>query len=71
MTGARPSETFTRYGVVDLCFAAVFVCYIDRVNTSVAAIAMQSEFGWTETAKGLVLSSFFVGYMLTMAVAAG
>ena len=69
MNSVNPAETSKRYAVVGLCFAAVFVCYIDRVNISVAAIAMQSEFGWTETTKGLVLSSFFVGYMLTMAVA--
>ena len=69
MSTASGAETSRRYGVVGMCFAAVFVCYIDRVNISVAAIAMQSEFGWSETTKGLVLSSFFVGYMLTQAVA--
>lgn len=69
MSAIGSAETSKRYAVVGMCFAAVFVCYIDRVNISVAAIAMQSEFGWTETTKGLVLSSFFVGYMLTMAVA--
>ncbi|MGR9090845.1 MAG: ACS family MFS transporter [Gammaproteobacteria bacterium] len=55
-----------RYTVVGLCFLAVFVCYIDRVNISVAALAMQEEFGWSETTKGYVLSSFFIGYMLFM-----
>ncbi|MCY3639770.1 MAG: MFS transporter, partial [Gammaproteobacteria bacterium] len=69
MSNAIEGETSKRYTVVGLCFAAVFVCYIDRVNISVAAIAMQSEFGWSETTKGLVLSSFFVGYMLTQALA--
>lgn len=39
-----------------LCFLAAFVCYIDRVNISVAAIAMQERFGWSETTTGLVLS---------------
>ena len=56
-----------RYTMVGLCFCAVFVCYIDRVNISVAALAMQEEFGWSETTKGFVLSSFFIGYMLFMA----
>jgi ACS family sodium-dependent inorganic phosphate cotransporter len=56
-----------RYTMVGLCFCAVFVCYIDRVNISVAALAMQEEFGWSETVKGFVLSSFFIGYMLFMA----
>jgi ACS family sodium-dependent inorganic phosphate cotransporter len=58
-----------RFNVVGLCFCAVFICYIDRVNISVAAIAMQEQFGWTETRKGFVLSSFFIGYMLAMGVA--
>jgi ACS family sodium-dependent inorganic phosphate cotransporter len=50
--------------VVLLCFAAVFISYLDRSNLSVAAIPMQQELGWTESVKGLVLSSFFVGYLL-------
>lgn len=53
-----------RYSVIGLCFAAVFICYIDRVNISVAALAMQESFGWSEKLKGQVLSSFFIGYML-------
>jgi ACS family sodium-dependent inorganic phosphate cotransporter len=56
------------YTVVTLCAAAVFISYIDRTNLSVAAIPMQAQFGWTETAKGWVLSSFFIGYLGFMAV---
>ena len=56
------------YTVVLLCGAAVFISYIDRTNISVAAIAMQEQFNWTETTKGYVLSSFFVGYILLMVV---
>lgn len=59
------------YTVVLLCFAAVFISYIDRTNISVASIAMQSEFHWGETTKGLVLSSFFVGYILLQVVSGG
>ena len=59
------------YTVVLLCFAAVFISYIDRTNISVAAIAMQEEFAWSETTKGFVLSSFFVGYILLQVVSAG
>ncbi len=51
-----------------LCGAAVFISYIDRTNISVAAIPMQAEYGWSETTKGYVLSSFFVGYLALMAV---
>jgi ACS family sodium-dependent inorganic phosphate cotransporter len=55
-----------RYTIIALCACASLICYIDRVNISVAAIAMQEDYGWSETTKGLVLSSFFVGYMLFM-----
>jgi len=53
--------------VILLLFAAVFISYIDRTNISVAAVAMQEALGWSETRKGAVLSSFFVGYLLMMA----
>jgi MFS transporter, ACS family, solute carrier family 17 (sodium-dependent inorganic phosphate cotransporter), other len=54
------------YTVVALLVAAVFISYIDRTNISVGAIAMQAQLGWHETQKGLVLSSFYIGYMLMM-----
>src|SRR3954464_4509260 len=56
------------HAVVALCGAAVLISYIDRTNISVAAIPMQAQFGWSETTKGWVLSSFFVGYLAFMAV---
>src|SRR5436305_3811102 len=56
------------YTVVFLCGAAVLISYLDRTNISVAAIPMQTQFGWTETTKGWVLSSFFVGYLAFMAL---
>lgn len=68
MTHARRWPAY--YTVVLLCFAAVFISYIDRTNISVASIAMQEEFAWTETTKGIVLSSFFAGYIL-LQVASG
>lgn len=55
-----------RQVLVALCFFASFIAYTDRVNISVAAVAMQEDLGWSQTQKGLVLSSFFVGYMLFM-----
>jgi len=54
-----------RHTVVLLCFFSTFICYIDRVNISVAIIPMAEQFGWTDTQRGLVLSSFFVGYLIT------
>jgi len=55
-----------RHTVVGLSFLAGILAYTDRVNISVAAVAMQGDLGWTQTQKGLVLSSFFVGYLLFM-----
>ena len=66
---ATPQGWQKRFTVIGMCFCAAFICYIDRVNISVAAIVMKDEFGWSETTKGFVLSSFFVGYMLTQAYA--
>src|ERR1700722_9090188 len=53
-----------RYRVMGMCFLAAFICYIDRVNISVAILAMHEHFGWSTATKGWVLSSFFVGYTL-------
>ena len=47
-----------------MCFAATFVCYIDRVNISVAIIPMAEEFKWDLETQGIILSSFYVGYMI-------
>lgn len=55
----------TRYTMVGLCACATFICYIDRVNISVAIIPMAEEFGWDQSTRGLILSSFFLGYLLT------
>lgn len=54
-----------RHTVVLLCFFSTFICYIDRVNISVAIIPMAEQFGWSDTQRGLVLSSFFIGYLIT------
>lgn len=54
-----------RYTTIGMCFAATFICYIDRVNISVAIIPMAEEFGWDQTVRGFVLSSFFIGYLAT------
>jgi ACS family sodium-dependent inorganic phosphate cotransporter len=65
VTGHRASWP-PYYTVVLLLCAAVFISYIDRTNISIGAIAMKAQLGWTETQKGLVLSSFFIGYILLM-----
>ena len=44
-----------RFKIIFLSFIAVFICYIDRVNISVAIIPMQEQFGWSELQVGIVL----------------
>lgn len=67
-TGKSPSGWQQRHTVVLLCFFATFICYIDRVNISVAIIPMAEQFGWTDTERGIVLSSFFIGYLITQVI---
>lgn len=67
-----------RYVVAILAFLGFFTSYILRVNLSVAIVAMtedkvdengviyhKREFNWDSKTKGLVLSSFFYGYLST------
>lgn len=59
-----PAHWPRRYVVVGLTFLSVFICYIDRVNISIAIIPMAEELDWNMQTQGIVLSSFFVGYLL-------
>lgn len=68
--GALGSRAWPRRHIlVALTFLGCVIAYTDRVNISVAAVAMREQFGWTQTEKGFVLSAFFVGYMLCMFIA--
>ena len=58
-----------RHIVVALTFLCTLIAYTDRVNISVAAVAMKEHFGWSQTEKGFVLAAFFVGYLSFMFVA--
>jgi ACS family sodium-dependent inorganic phosphate cotransporter len=55
-----------RHQLVAMTFLACVIAYTDRVNISVAAVTMKEQLGWSQTEKGLVLSSFFVGYLAFM-----
>lgn len=68
MLAVLPGNLPRRSNVVFLSFLAVFVCYIDRVNISVAIIPMAEDLGWSMDVQGAVLSSFFVGYLLLQIV---
>ncbi|CAG8490439.1 6378_t:CDS:2 [Funneliformis caledonium] len=51
--------------VLGLCSFAILISYADRSNIAVAIVYMSKEFGWSSTTQGLILSSFFVGYLTT------
>ena len=61
----------TRYSVVLLAAAAVFICYMDRVVISVAIIPMADDFQWSPEQQGRVLSSFFCWLFVHPQVAGG
>jgi ACS family sodium-dependent inorganic phosphate cotransporter len=65
---ARVRSWHGRYAVVIACSFAVLIAYADRVNISVAAVAMQQDLGWTDSEKGTVLAAFFFGYVLMQVV---
>jgi MFS transporter, ACS family, solute carrier family 17 (sodium-dependent inorganic phosphate cotransporter), other len=65
-SNTRRPQWGRRHLVVALCAIAVLIAYTDRVNMSVAAVAMRSQFGWDQAVKGTVLAAFFVGYLLCM-----
>lgn len=53
-----------RWEMALLVNSGIVVVYCLRVNMSVAAQDMRDELNWSETQKGLVLSSFYWGYAL-------
>ena len=49
-----------------LCFCANALCFLDRVNISIAAPFIMQQYGWDENRMGIVFSAFFVGYVIFM-----
>ena len=54
-----------RYTIIGLFFVSTFICYLDRVNISVAIIAMGRDLGYDPATQGLILSAFFWGYIVS------
>lgn len=52
-----------RYTVVILFALSTVLCYIDRVNISIAIIPLAHAKGYSEAERGLILSAFFWGYL--------
>jgi hypothetical protein len=47
--------------ILALCTLAIFICYADRSNISIAILEMAKQFEWDEKYQGTILSVFFVG----------
>jgi len=60
-----------RYTIVLLFALATALCYVDRVNISIAIIPLARANGYDAARTGLVLSSFFWGYMCPRCLAVG
>ena len=58
-----------RFRLVLMSFLAVFICYIDRVNISVAIIPMQEQFGWSEAQTGIIFFNFIFFTYLKIKIA--
>ena len=48
--------------MIAILWSGIIIIYCLRVNMSVAAQRMRDELKWSETQKGLILSSFYWGY---------
>ena len=47
------------------CSMAIVLAYSDRSNLATAVIPMGEQLGWSESYSGVLLGSFFGGYLLT------
>jgi len=56
--------TRVRFSIIVLTFLSVVIAYMDRVNISVASAPIMKEFGWNAGQWGVILSAFFVGYLI-------
>src|SRR6516225_8770151 len=61
----RTSRFPFRYTIVALFFLSTVICYVDRVNVSVAIIPLARDRSFDAASQGLILSSFFWGYLVS------
>src|SRR6185437_3814136 len=50
--------------LLPLTMLIYFLCYIDRINVSFAALTMNKDLGLTAAAYGLSSTAFYLGYVL-------
>eukprot|EP00924_Labyrinthula_sp_SR-Ha-C_P013617 maker-scaffold_5-snap-gene-8.15-mRNA-1 protein AED:0.00 eAED:0.00 QI:38/1/1/1/0.5/0.66/3/837/468 len=59
-----------RYTFVSLAGLCVGISYCDRVNISVAIVAMAEELNWSLSTQGTILGAFFYGYVVSQILGA-
>lgn len=59
---ATEKPTRVRYGVLGFCCVLSMITYLDRVCFGTVASNVQSEFGLTETQKGMLFTAFAFAY---------
>lgn len=58
----KPSNV--RFKIVILTFLSIVIAYMDRANLSVASVTIMKEYGWDAAQWGVILASFFFGYVV-------
>ncbi|CAG8544475.1 3702_t:CDS:2, partial [Cetraspora pellucida] len=51
--------------IIIFCVTGIIISYADRSNMAIAIVYMTLDFGYTSTVQGVILSSFFFGYLTT------
>eukprot|EP00039_Didymoeca_costata_P011376 m.159502 g.159502 ORF g.159502 m.159502 type:complete len:443 (+) comp15154_c0_seq1:228-1556(+) len=57
-----------RFRVVLMMVTCNVICYVDRINISIAIVEMTKEHGWNRQQEGYILSAFFWGYASTQII---
>ena len=53
-----------RLRLLPFLFLLYVICYLDRINVSIAALTMNKDLGMTSEQYGLLTGIFFIGYFL-------
>ncbi len=53
-----------QYRILPYLFFLYVICYIDRINVSIAALTVNKDLGITSEQYGLLVGIFFIGYFL-------
>ncbi len=60
-----------RWCVIGLVFIALIITYLDRMALSYAITPLESQFGLTNAAFGIIAAGFGVGYLIMTVIGRG